>query len=187
MIYLKWVVLAVVKFPLLASLLIMPFIIAAYTREMPYGLRPYTWGSIWGTWDNPPQGDNGFVEEHSFFPNETTGLRGYVNRVQWMWRNKLYGYNKIASLTYNSSDVVSYVGNPNISDKTKLPGWYFVKLHQGKTLIGFEFYCVLPWSKRRNLRARLGWKILTRKFEQYGFAQLVTTCNPFDGYGKSEV
>lgn len=49
---------------------------------------------------------------------------------------------------------------------------------------GFEFYCILPWSETRDLRCRIGWKMMTPKFKEYGFAQLVTTCNPFDGYGK---
>jgi hypothetical protein len=183
MIYMKWVVLAAIKLLLLVSLLAAPQIIALFTRAQYQGYRPYSWGGWWGTWDNPPQGDEGFVQKHAFFINELYGWRGYLNRVQWMWRNKLYGYNKWAAIQYSPTDKLEYIGSPDISDKYKLPGWYFVTLRRSNKLIGFEFYCVLPWSKARDLRARLGWKLLTRKFEQYGFAQLVTTANPFDGYG----
>lgn len=184
MIYLKWLLLSTLDWFLHLTLLVAPPVIALFTREMPYGLRPYSWGSLWGTWDNPPQGDEGFVREHSMFPNFTSGWKGYINRVQWMWRNKLYGFAKVASIKYSPELTLSYVGNPEISDKYRIPGYYFAKLHDGKKLVAFEFYCVLPWSDTRNLRCRLGWKFMTDKFQRYGFAQHVNTCNPFDGYGE---
>ena len=185
MIYFKWFILTVFKlFILLPSLLVAPQVIALFTKSVPQDLPIYTWGGWWGTYDNPPQGDESFVEEGAFFPNITTGLKGYINRVQWMWRNKLYGYNKLTSIDYDVNNEMTFIGDPAISDRAKHPGWYFAKLHNGKKLIGFEFYCVLPWSETRDLRCRIGWKMMTSKFAEYGFAQLVTTCNPFDGYGK---
>lgn len=75
------------------------------------------------------------------------------------------------------------MGDPNISDKERRPGWYFAQLRLAGKLIGFELYVVAPWSFGRCIRMRLGWKLMTDKFERYGFAQLVNTCNPFDGYG----
>lgn len=186
MIYLKWLALALLDWAMHLTLLVAPPIIAAFTREMPYGLRPYTWGSLWGTWDNPPQGDQGFVSKHAIYAGVTTGWRGYINRVQWMWRNKLYGLAKLMAVPYSPDFQLSYVGDATISDKHKRPGYYFARLHDGKRLAAFELYCVLPWSETRNLRMRLGWKMMTDKFQRYGFAQLVNTFNPFDGYGDKE-
>lgn len=186
MIFLKWLLLCLIDWLMHITLLVAPPTIALFTREMPYDQRPYTWGWLWGTWDNPPQGDQGFVRSHATFPEITTGWKGYVNRVQWMWRNKLYGLAKLMAISYSPTLRLSYVGDPNISDKYKRPGYYFAKLHDGKRLVAFEFYCVLPWSARRNFRCRLGWKFMTDKFSRYGFAQFVNTANPFDGYGKSE-
>ena len=81
MIYLKWLLLAIVDWLLvltlptvalvvIAAYLLLPFslptalivvylsmvaaipTIALFTKEQPYGLQPYKWGWIWGTWDN---------------------------------------------------------------------------------------------------------------------------------------
>lgn len=184
MIYLKWLALCLLDWVMHVTLLVAPPIIALFTRAMPYGQRPYTWGSLWGTWDNPPQGDEGFVAKHAFFVGVTDGWRGYINRVQWMWRNKLYGLAKIMAIDYDQPHTLTCIGDQTISDKEKRPGWYFARMSQEGRLIGFEFYGVFPWSETRNLRVRLGWKLMTDKFQRYGFAQLVNTVNPFDGYGK---
>lgn len=183
MIYLKWLILALLDWVLLLTVPVAAAIIAAFTRARPYDQQPYTWGWIWGTWDNPPQGDEGFVEKRSPFPGVITGLRGYVNRVAWMIRNPMYGYARLASIKWRPELQLSYAGDPTISDKYRRPGWYLAKLRLGGKLVGFEFYCVLPWSSSRDLRMRLGWKLMTDKFKRHGFAQLVNSCNPFDGYG----
>jgi hypothetical protein len=101
----------------------------------------------------------------------------------WMIRNPLYGYARIAGVPYSVTLQMAYRGNPNISDKNKVSGYYFATVRDGGKLVAFEFYCVLPWGFGKCFRARLGWKIMTDKFQRYGFAQLVNTCNPFDGYG----
>lgn len=185
MIYPYWLLLCLFDWLMHLTLLFVPPVVALFTRAQPYGQRPYSWGGWWGTWDNPPQGDEGFVAKHALFTRVTSGWRGYVNRVQWMWRNKLYGLAKLLALEYDVGDQLVWSGNPDISDKYRLPGWYFARLYRRGKLIGFEFYCVLPWSRTRNLRARLGWKLMTDKFARYGFAQLVNTCNPLDGYGEA--
>lgn len=79
---------------------------------------------------------------------------------------------------------VKIKGNPNISDKYKIPGWMWAT-YTGKSK-AFEFYAVLPYNKTRNLRIRLGFKIKSDKFPKMGFAPLVFTINPFDGYGDSK-
>lgn len=179
----RWLVLAILDWVLLLTVPVAAPIIAAIYREQPYGLAPYSWGWLWGTYDNPPQGDQGFVRKRAPFPGYTTGWRGYLNRCMWMIRNPLYGFARKAAVDYSPSLTVTHKGREDISDKYKRPGWYLAKLHDGKKLVAFEFYCVLPWGFGRCLRARLGWKIMTDKFARYGFAQMVNTCNPFDGYG----
>lgn len=181
---LKWLLITVIDVFLLVTLPIAPPIIAAFTKCMPYGLEPYEWGGLWGTYDNPPQGDEGFVSKRAIFPGVVDGLKGYANRVQWMWRNKLYGFAKIAGVKWSDDMVISYAGNPDISDKEKRPGWYFAKAKRNDKLVAFEFYAILPYSESRNCRIRIGWKIMTDKFQRYGLAQHVFTFNPFDGYGK---
>lgn len=183
MIYAKWLVLALLDWLLLLTVPIAALIISAFTRAQPRHDDGYSWGWIWGTHDNPPQGDEGFVRKRAWFPCVTNGLRGYLNRINWMIRNPLYGYARMAAVKYSPEMQLRYSGNPSISDKYRVPGWYFATLRKSGKLVGFEFYGVFPWSKTRDLRIRLGWKILTDKFQKNGFAPLVNTFNPFDGYG----
>ena len=182
-IYIKWLAMALLDWLLLLTVPLAALIIAAFTREQSYLTPRYTWGGWWGTYDNPPQGDEGFVRKRSLFAGITTGWKGYLNRVHWMVRNPLYGYALLCSLKYSPGYVLTCVGNQDISDKYKIAGWYFAKLLDGSRLAGFEFYGVFPWSKTRDLRVRLGWKMVTSKFKEYGIAQLVNSINPFDGYG----
>lgn len=185
MIYLKWFVLAILDLLLTLTVVVAAPIIALFTREQPYGKPEYTWGWLWGTYDNPPQGDQGYVAKRALFLNETTGVKGYVNRVWWMFRNPLYGFSRRAAVDY-SADFYYYVdGNTNISDKYKIPGSYFVRVYdkKGGKLVAFEYYLVKPWSETKDLRVRLGWKVSTDKFASTGFAPLVVTANPLDGYG----
>lgn len=183
MTYLRWLFLTLLDWLLLLTVPFVAPIVAAFYREQPYGRRPYTWGWLYGTWDNPPQGDQGFVRQRALFLGVTTGFKGYLNRVMWMLRNPLYGFAKLSSTPYDPEHKLTYVGNPDVSDKYKNAGFYFAKLHDNKKLIAFEFYCVYPWAFGRCLRVRIGWKLMTDKFQRYGFAQLVNTCNPFSSFG----
>lgn len=183
MIYLKWLVLAIFDWILLLTVPFAAVIIALFTREQPRGLAPYKWGWIWGTYDNPPQGDEGFVRKRSLFVGVTTGFKGYLNRVHWMIRNPLYGYAKRTSVAWEEGVEISGTGDFNISDKEKRPGSYFAVAKLEGKVIAFEYYLVKPYSETRDIRVRLGWKIMTDKYKRYGFAQLVNSINPFDGYG----
>lgn len=183
MLYLKWLVLCLLDLLLYLTLPFVTPFIALFTKAEGYDKELYSWGGWYGTYDNPPEGDEGFVSKRSFFPNVVTGWKGYINRLQWMWRNKLYGFAKVSGIKYSPDLVLTYTGNPDISDKNKIPGKYFAKLHKDGKLVGFEFYMVWPYTDKRDVRIRIGWKIMTDKFERYGFAQLVNTFNPVDGYG----
>jgi hypothetical protein len=183
MIYSKWLALCLADWLLLLTLPIAAPIVAAFTRAEQFGYDNYSWGWIWGTYDNPPQGDEGFVRKRAPFKGLITGWQGYVNRVAWMIRNPLYGFAKIAGVKYDPQYALEFSGNPDISDKYKISGFYFATLKDNGKLVAFELYAVLPYGFGRCVRARLGWKIMTDKFERYGFGQFVNTFNPFDGYG----
>lgn len=184
MIYVKWLLFAIVDIVMtLVTAIPAAIIIPIFTREQPYGKPEYTWGWIWGTYDNPPQGDQGFVAKRAPFPGETTGLKGYANRVAWMLRNPLYGLAKRMALKYSCTGELVIKGDPDISDKYKRPGYMFARLYELDRVTGFEYYLVKPWSETKDIRIRIGWKMTTDKFKEKGFAQFVCTANPFDGYG----
>lgn len=184
MIYLKWLALFVVDIVLtIFTVLPAAIIVPLFTRAQQWSKPQYTWGWIWGTYDNPPQGDEGYYAKRAPFLNEMTGIKGYVNRVFWMLRNPLYGLAKRMAIPYYSTAKVVVEGNTEISDKYKIPGSYLAKVYLGDKCIGFEYYLIKPWSETKDIRCRLGWKIMTDKYKEKGFAQFVGTCNPFDGYG----
>lgn len=157
------------------------FFISLFTRA---NYSP-PWADLFMTYDNPPQGDRGWVEKRSPFPMEISGLKGYINRVGWMLRNKLYGYKRKTAVDFKPGTIVELRGDPEISDKYRIPGWLkaVARDSQGR-LYAWEWYSITPYTKKRCIRIRLGWKIKGRKFMQPGdFAPLVVTFNPFDGYG----
>ena len=147
------------------------FIVSLFTREMEPELDEYSWGWIWGTYDNGPQGDRKYLSTHP----ETTGFKGYMNRVGWLRRNRLYGLKKKLSIPYSP---VTIKGNPFISDKLKIGGWLFVYCDKG-----WEWYSVTPYTSKRCVRIRLGWKIKGDKYKEGSVAPLVFTINPFDTWG----
>lgn len=158
------------------------FVVPIFTRAMPHKLpEGYRWGGWFGTYDNPPQGDRKWLKEHP----ELTGCRGYLNRVGWMRRNRLYGLKRWLAVDYRVCTNRKFRGNPSISDKYKVPGWLFVTARcHNKKLRAFEWYSVTPYTKNRCLRVRIGWKIKGDKFDEVGeFGALVFTINPFDTYG----
>lgn len=184
LVVLKWLVFSVGKIVLLPTSIVAAIFVPMFTKAEPDDKELYSWGGWWGTFDNPPQGDRGWIAKHSTFPNVIDGWKGYVNRVGWMLRNPLYGYSRKVGVTYNSEDSLSIKGNPDISDKYKIAGWVFTTLKDsGGKVKAFEWYSVTPYTKRRNVRIRIGWKIKTDKMQERGWARHVLTINPFDGYG----
>lgn len=183
MIYILWALFFVIdKILLILSLPLIPFLSLFTANGWP------KWGSIFWTYDNPPQGDLGYQAKRAPYCPASSPWELYVNRVFWLYRNPNYGFNKLACIIYGSDLEVKMVrfggAGDMISDKYRHPGWYYAECRNHyNDLIAFEFYAVLPWSENHDLRIRLGWKILTNKFQQLGFAPLVGTINPFDGYG----
>lgn len=180
----KFFLISLLKLPLLLTVPFAAVIVPLFYRAQDPELKLYTWGGQYGTFDNPPQGDRGFISKHAPFRNVTTGFKGYINRAAWMWRNPLYGFNKSFGVGYDVNDELKIRGNPNISDKYKIAGWMFATLRDNRgRLKAFEWYSVTPWCKTRDLRIRVGWKIKTDKMQERGWARHVVTINPFDGYG----
>jgi hypothetical protein len=182
-IYLEWFCKATLTILLLPTTYVAAPIISLFTKAEK-DTDTHSWGGWYGTYDNPPQGDRKYVRS-AFYPGETTGFKGYVNRIGWLLRNKLYNLKKKFGKTIkkDSFEVVT-IGNENVSDKYKIPGSYFSVYRVKGEPQAFEYYSVFPWSKNKCIRCRLGWKITTDKFDEINeFAPLVLTFNPIDTYG----
>jgi hypothetical protein len=180
MIYLKWLGFTLIDWLLLPFFFVVVPFISFFTKD---GWGDFT--KYFGTYDNPPQGDRGWIRERSPFPKIIDGWKGYINRVMWLWRNPNYPLQAALAVEYAPHFVVSFNGNAKISDKYAKPGWYFATATNARETVAFEFYCVLPWAFGKCLRARLGWKIMSSKFETSGIAPLVNTINPVKTYGES--
>ena len=62
---LKWFLVAVLKLPLLLTVPIASLVVPLFYRAQADDLDLYTWGGQYGTFDNPPQGDRGFISKHA--------------------------------------------------------------------------------------------------------------------------
>lgn len=187
MLLFKWAVFSVVDILMLLTVPVAAVLVSAFTSADAHGRQRYYWGWIWGTYDNPPQGDEGWVSKRCLFKGVTTGLKGYVNRVGWMLRNPMYGLAMKMGVNWYHGYYLKTFGAERVSDKDKFPGWQAaIGFNVVGKPIAFEFYLVAPWAETRDLRVRIGWKIMTDKVDKYGAAQFVNTINPFDGYGKSK-
>ena len=182
MIIIRYIVSTILYIALLPTVYVVVPFLSLFTRPDWDDKEQYRWGWLYGTHDNPPQGDRAWVTKHCPFPNKFSGWKGWVNRVGWLYRNKLYNLKKSLSVRFEANTVKRYWGNPDISDKYKVPGWLFVKCEGSAS---WEWYSVTPYTQNRCIRIRLGWKIKGDKFSKVGdTAQLVFTINFFDGYGK---
>ena len=186
MIYFKYLLIVLLDILANISNFIVAPILSIFTRAKPdLNEKGEQWGWIYGTWDNPPQGDSKWQRE-GWFPYITTGWKGYLNRVGWLYRNPCYGLQKMMGIDYNPNNLIGCKGNENISDKYGIAGSYYAEVRSpaGKVL-GFEYYLIKPYGNGKCLRVRLGWKIMTDKFEKYGFAAFVDTITPYKQFGKN--
>jgi len=186
-VYLEWGCKALLTILLLPTTYVAAPVISLFTIAEK-DTNNHSWGGWYGTYDNPPQGDTKYQRDCIFPGGEFTGFKGYINRVGWILRNKLYNLKKKLGKTINKGDLFKVVttGNKNISDKYKVSGSYFSIYFVDDKPKAFEYYLVLPWSKTKCVRCRLGWKITTDKFNEVNeFAPLVLTFNPIDSYGQS--
>ncbi len=172
---------------LITNYLVVAWVLSLFTRAQPdLDEAGEQWGWWFGTWDNPPQGDSRWLRE-GWFPGYTDGWKGYLNRVGWLYRNPGYGFQKWAGVPYSDDILIQHSGNCDISDKYRRPGSYTAHaINANGQIVAFEYYAVIPWKLLPNkcFRIRLGWKIMTDKYERYGFATLVDTVHPFKSYGE---
>jgi len=182
----RWLMYTIVDYILLPVWYFGAPFVALFTKpEEPKS--EYTWGGLFGTYDNPPQGSNKWIRT-GWFPGRTTNIKGYLNRVGWMWRNPGYGYQAYAGAYYDGDEQIILVsGDPHISDNKAKAGRMVASLksnHDDRNL-AFEFYLIHQWKWFPNkcLRIRVGYKLTSSKIGRLGFAPLVNTIQPWKQFG----
>jgi hypothetical protein len=145
MIYLRWVILAVIMlaFTLMAMLL---------APVLPAFASADGWLPRWLWWfqtpDNTLDGDGGWVHEHLQWRYKLPEPpRTYVGRAGWLLRNPAYGFGEMLSIPRGS--IVTLSGQKPVSGEREPYGWFFLR-----TTTGWQLYRTWPWG-----RVNLGWKL----------------------------
>lgn len=178
MVYLKWLLCGLLSIPMTiigkALCWVLPFFVDEETKRLP------KWLSWFMTDDNDADGDEGHWER-----NPGTGRWAtYVRRTKWFWRNTCYGFDReVVGLKCRSTDVIVFVGEPDVGRRPFVPGKNFRRLIRGGKTIGFQLYFCYAWPlglfPKRCIRGNFGWKLWGNKLETEDFCQWTGMVNPF--------
>ncbi|GAB5100487.1 DUF7338 family protein [Caballeronia sp. HLA56] len=169
--FLRWITLAVlgICFMMLACLIapILPAF-AIGNSTLPRWLRWFQ------TPDNPLDGDQNFIDNVAPYPGKQTGLRQYINRVLWLWRNPAYGFDlEVLGFTAHEGAILVMAGTlpMNVTPRT---GWYFAILTNPDGTRAWQFYAVKRWGTWAS-RVNFGWKL----WSVPGRCQIAVTIQPY--------
>lgn len=160
MLYVKWLIYALSeKLMDLINLPTAPIVVLFANQDgwLPHCLR---W---WQTPDNSLDGDEPWQLERRPF-KRNTGIRRYLNRVAWLYRNSMYGYaNEVVGFPKRDD----YYLFTNFGDGLDKPDGYdenggaplrwWVEDIDGNKL-AFQWFWVYRYGDRR-IRINIGWKL----------------------------
>ncbi len=164
MIYVKWFFLAfgnlVLKY--LVAFPLTPIIVLFAQDD---GHLP-SWLYYFDTPDNTIDGDNGWKNETRPIKNENNRFKRYINRVFWLWRNSLYGFNRsILAVQYRPGDYITWKGDRYVTNAPNgCEGWVFKKLWHDFDVIAWQYYYIKKVSEKKCLRILLGYKLFQFKY-----------------------
>ena len=118
-----------------------------------------SWLSLFQTYDNTCDGDDGYKEEHRFFPKNANGFQRWANRTGWLWRNPAYGFDMLLGVTCQVGDRLIISGDRATGDAPYHAGVCKWALYRNGKLVGFQYYMVGNFSATKCLRVNVGWKL----------------------------
>lgn len=148
------------------------------------------WLSLFSTYDNTLDGDDGYKQEHRFFPANANGFQRWANRTGWLWRNPAYGFDMLLGASCQAGQILSIEGDRRVSDNPYHPGSCFWRIIDGNgSTVAFQLYWVHNFTATTCIRVNLGWKLWNLEslatddpwpvgnyvFKESGTAQLVMT------------
>ena len=120
----------------------------------------------WGSWlqtpdNNTPHGDEQFMREGAPFAGlGHKGLKAWINRTSWLYRNPLMGFCvDVLGFEPDIMDRCYSTGNPKVGDKRKVEGLFSQEVVRGLDEVAFQHYYVHKWTENYCFRARVGWKL----------------------------
>jgi hypothetical protein len=165
-VYLKWVLLFPASIIMTAAGYVLAPILPAFASEDGWLPDYLDW---FQTYDNPLDGDYGFKTIHAPFKGDNLSYwQKYINRVFWLWRNPVYGFDKdVIGVTIPDSfhwTRTRLYGEKDITGDLSPSGWYFAVLRdesgEGKSeTIAWQLYIVHHWNDSHTTKINLGWKV----------------------------
>jgi len=152
----KYVILAIIQFAIdIFSYPLAPFVALFCDKD---GNLP-KWLSLFQTYDNTCDGDDGYKEEHRFFPANENGFQRWANRTGWLWRNPAYGFDMLLGASCQVGDTLVISGDRATGDGPYHPGSCNWRLYRDTKLIAFQWYFVSDYNATKCLRVNAGWKL----------------------------
>lgn len=113
--------------------------------------------------DNPLDGDESYLSKpgRAPFTGVTTGLKGYINRVAWLYRNPIYGYGWgiTAFKVQPNYHIKRLAGNKPIEGSLKSNGFYLATLTNTDGSWCWQLYITHHWNEKKCTKLNFGWKI----------------------------
>ena len=156
MIYIVYILLAIIQLAIgIVSFPLAPLVALFCDAN---GNLPY-WLSLFQTYDNTCDGDDGYKQEHRFFPNNANAFQVWANRTGWLWRNPAYGFDMLLGANVEIGDVLIISGDRATGDNPYHQGYCSWRLYRNNKLVGFQYYLVRDFSITKCLRINVGWKL----------------------------
>lgn len=112
------------------------------------------------THDCPARGDDYLIP----FPGVIYGIKGYWNRVWYMFRNPAYNLD-LEVFAYKGDDPMQVWGNRPVSGNLNINGWFFAR--QGWA---WQLYITHHWSLTHTTKINIGWKLWPGRTHQFVFS-----------------
>lgn len=142
------------------------------------------WLWAFQTPDNSLDGDEGFKREHRWFRNDLNFLKIYLNRVQWLNRNSMYGFDfMVMGANIEPGFTYRCIGDESVGNRPLHEGLVIRIVRNPSGSVYWQWYYVKAWSKTKCLRINLGWK-LWGELRSGQHKQFTFNVWPFMGYRK---
>ena len=142
------------------SYIVVPFAVLLASED---GWLPkYLWW--FQTWDNPLDGDDNWKKNVRLWRNdpdvETNKYKRYINRILWLYRNPVYGFEKsILCAKITPQCFRECKGDITIGGIPTRFGWFLlhIKTKEGRNYT--EFMLIKKISDKKFFNMILGWKL----------------------------
>ena len=122
------------------------------------------WLPRWLWWfqtpDNPLDGDEGFIKEHTPYKGSVGKGKRYINRMYWLWRNPAYAFDwTVLAFTPDDSTEISIKGTRPLGGDLSKNGWYLATCKNKEGIKAWQLYITYHWNSTHSTKINCGWKL----------------------------